>query len=50
MESCRRGLLNDIAEHRFILKNNQNNYYPLFSFAYYSYTYLIPLYFYTQNR
>jgi len=31
MESSRRDLLNDMAEHRPILKNNQNTYYPRFS-------------------
>jgi len=31
MESSRRGLLNDIAEHRpIIFKNNQNTYHPRF--------------------
>ena len=29
--SSRRDLLNDMAEHRFILKNSQNTYYPRFS-------------------
>ena len=33
MESSRRGLLNDMAEHRSILKNDQNTYYSVFSFA-----------------
>ena len=33
MESFRRDLLNDMAEHRPILKNNQNTYYPRFSFT-----------------
>ena len=33
MESSRRDLLNDMAEHRSILKNNQNTYYPGFSFT-----------------
>ena len=33
MESSRRDLLNDMAEHRSILKNNQNTYYPRFSFT-----------------
>jgi len=32
MESSRRDVLNDVAEHRFILKNNQNTCYPCFSF------------------
>jgi len=30
MESSRRDPQNDMAEHRFILKNNQNTYYPRF--------------------
>jgi len=33
MESSRRDLLNDMAEHRFILKNNQNTDYTPFSFT-----------------
>jgi len=33
MESSRRDLLNDVAEHRSILENNQNAYYPRFSFT-----------------
>jgi len=33
MESSRQDLLNDVAEHRSILKNNQNTYYPRFSFT-----------------
>jgi len=33
MGSSRRDLLNDVAEHRPILKNNQNTYYPRFSFT-----------------
>ena len=33
MESCRRDLSNDVAEHRLTLKNNQNRYYPRFSFT-----------------
>ena len=33
MESCRRDLLNDMAEHGPILKNNQNTYYLRFSFT-----------------
>jgi len=33
MESFRRDLLNDMAEHRPILKNNQNVYYPRFDFT-----------------
>jgi len=32
MESSRGDLLNDMAEHRSILKNVQNTYYPRFSF------------------
>jgi len=32
MESSRRGLSNDVAEHRSILKNNKNAYYPRFIF------------------
>jgi len=32
MESSRRDLSNDVAEHRHTLKNNQNTYYPRFSF------------------
>jgi len=32
MESSRRDLLNDMAEHGPILKNNQNTYYPRYSF------------------
>jgi len=31
MESSRRDLLNYVAEHRSILKNNQNTFYPRFS-------------------
>jgi len=31
MESSRRDLLNDVTEHRSILKNNQNTFYPHFS-------------------
>jgi len=30
MESSRRDLLNNMAEHRLILKNNQNTYQPRF--------------------
>ena len=33
MESSRRDLLNDMAEHRSILKNNQNTHYPRFGFT-----------------
>jgi len=33
MESSRRDLLNDVAGHRSILKNDQNTYYPRFSFT-----------------
>jgi len=33
MESSRRDLLNDVAEHKSILKDNQNTYYPRFSFT-----------------
>ena len=33
MESSRRDLSNDMAEHRPILKYNQNTYYPRFSFT-----------------
>jgi len=33
MESSRRDLLNDMAEHRSILKNNQNTFYPRFCFT-----------------
>ena len=33
MESSRRDLSNDMAEHRSILKNNQNTYCPCFSFT-----------------
>jgi len=33
MESSRRDLLNDVAEHRSSLKNDQNTYYPRFSFT-----------------
>jgi len=33
MESFRRDLLNDMAEHIPILKNNQNTYHPRFIFA-----------------
>jgi len=33
MKSSRRDLLNDTAEHRPILKNNQNTYYPRFGFT-----------------
>jgi len=33
MESSRRDLLNDRAEPRSILKNNQNTYYPHYSFT-----------------
>jgi len=32
-ESSRRDLLNDMAEHWDILKNNQNTYYPRFGFT-----------------
>jgi len=31
MESSCQDLLKDMAEHKLILKNNQNTYYPLFS-------------------
>jgi len=33
MENSRRDLLNDVAEHRPILKNNQTTYEPRFSFT-----------------
>jgi len=33
MKSSRRDLSNDMAEHRLIFENNQNTYYPRFSFA-----------------
>jgi len=33
MESSRRDFLNDMAEHGPIIKNNQNKYYPRFSFT-----------------
>jgi len=33
MESSRRDLFDDMAEHRSIFKNNQNTYYPLFCFT-----------------
>jgi len=33
MESSRRELLNDVAEHRPILKNNQNTYHTRFGFT-----------------
>jgi len=33
MESSRRDLSNDMAEHRPILKNNKNAYHPRFSFT-----------------
>jgi len=33
MESSRRDLLNDMAEHRPNLKNNQNTYHPSFGFT-----------------
>jgi len=33
MESSRRDLLNDMAEHRPTLKNNQNTYHPRFSLS-----------------
>ena len=33
MESSRRDLLNNVAEHKSILKINQNTYYPRFSFT-----------------
>ena len=33
MESSRQDLLNDMAKHRAILKNNQNTYYPRLSFT-----------------
>jgi len=33
MESSRRDLLNDMAEHKSILKNNQNTYHPRFDFT-----------------
>ena len=33
MEISRRDLFNDMAEHRQILKNNQNTYHPRFSFT-----------------
>jgi len=33
MESSRRDLLNNVAEHRSILKNNQTTYYPRLSFT-----------------
>jgi len=32
MESSRQDLLNDMAEHKPILKNNQNTYHPRFGF------------------
>jgi len=32
MQSSRRDLFNDVAEHRAILKNNRNTYYPRFDF------------------
>ena len=32
MESYRRDLLTDMAEHRFVLKNNLNAHYPRFNF------------------
>jgi len=32
-ESCRQDLLNDMAEHRPILKNNQNSFDPRFGFT-----------------
>ena len=32
MKSSRRDLLNDVAERRSILKNNQNTYHPRFGF------------------
>jgi len=33
MESSRRDLFKDEAEHRSFLKNNQSTYYPCFSFT-----------------
>jgi len=33
MESSRRDLLNEMAEHRPILKNNQNTFHPRFGFT-----------------
>ena len=33
MESSCPDLLNDVAEHRYILKNNQDRFYPRFSFT-----------------
>jgi len=33
MESSRRDLLNDMVEHKAVLKNNQNTYQPLFGFT-----------------
>ena len=33
MESVRRDLLNDMAEHRCILKSNQNTYHPRIGFT-----------------
>jgi len=33
MESSRRDLLNDMAEHLLILKNNQNTFHPRFGFT-----------------
>jgi len=33
VESSRRDLLIDVAEHRSILKNDQNKFYPRFSFT-----------------
>jgi len=33
MESSRRDVLNDIAEHKPILKDNQYTYYPRFGFT-----------------
>jgi len=33
MESSRRDLVNDVTEHRSISKNNQNTFYPRFSFT-----------------
>jgi len=33
MERSRQGLSNDMAEHMSSLKNNQNTYYPRFSFT-----------------
>jgi len=40
MDSSRRDLSNDMAEHRPILKNNQNTHHPRFSFT--PKTYSIP--------